>query len=89
MRALPNNVLIYATARAALEPNGADFALKLRFPKPNLAEFVALTCELLELAGLRYHKQAVHAACVDYQVDAQEALSFSGAQHVARLYARA
>lgn len=79
-RAIPDNLLIYATARKGY--NGA-FAHTLNFPYPNANQFETLICELLESEGITPSKQAVHNAAVDYQVDAREKLTFTGAMAIA------
>ncbi|NCB30061.1 MAG: DUF815 domain-containing protein [Clostridia bacterium] len=84
-RALPDNVLLYATSREAPGP-ASLFSLLLSFPYPNLADFTHLVTELLEADGIQADSQALHSACVDHQVDARERLTFPGAIRVAEAY---
>ncbi len=83
-RLQPENVLFYATAQEALAP--PLFTLRLAFPYPSLSDFTRLVRELMEAAGLRPDPQAIHAACVDYQVDARDRLTFQGAEMLAEAY---
>lgn len=79
-RTAPDNLLIYATARKGY--SGA-FAHTLHFPYPNPQQFETLICEILEEGGVVPSRQNVHNAAVDYQVDAREKLTFTGASAVA------
>lgn len=81
-RALPPNVLLYATSREAPGP-ASLFSLLLPFPYPSLSAFTSLAAELLEAEGICTSPQALRDACVDYQVDARERLTFPGARRVA------
>ena len=84
-RAQPANVLLYATAREP-GPGSPLFPLSLAFPYPDLKAFTRLVAELLEAEGVYADSQALHAACLDHQVDARERLSFPGARQVAAAF---
>lgn len=84
-RALPPNLLLYATSREDPGPAGL-FTLALAFPYPGLAAFTSLAGELLESEGIQASYQSLHEACVDHQVDAREKLTFAGAQRVAESF---
>lgn len=80
-RAAPDNLLIYATARKGY--SGA-FAHTLYFPYPKPQQFETLIAELLESEGVSATAQEIHNAAVDYQVDARDKLTFTGAMAVAQ-----
>lgn len=84
-RAVPANVLLYATSREAPGP-ASLFSLALAFPYPGLAAFTSLVEELLEAEGIAANAQVLRDACVDHQVDAREKLTFAGARRVAEAY---
>ncbi|MDR0841283.1 MAG: DUF815 domain-containing protein [Christensenellaceae bacterium] len=88
LHALPPNVLLCATAREGCPPEGDTFPLCLHFARPNMADFTQLVCDLLEEQGVPFDRQAVHEACVDYQVDARDRLGYAAGQRVAGIYAR-
>lgn len=84
-RALPPNVLLYATSRETPGP-ASLFSLSLAFPYPSLAAFTSLVGELLEAEGITANVHVLRDACVDHQVDAREKLTFAGARRVAEIY---
>ena len=84
-RALPSNIMLYATSREEPGPAGL-FTMFLAFPYPGLADFTSLVGELLEAEGIQASYQALHEACVDHQVDAREKLTFAGAKRVTENY---
>ena len=85
-RALPENVLLCATAREAAQ--SGLFPLVLNFPYPTLQEFTGLVAELLEAEGVYADRVLVHNAGIDHQVDVQNKLTFSGARFIAENYKR-
>jgi len=80
MRALPENMLLYATAT---ESGGTLFPCRIHLPYPQLSELTDLIQSILEDAGERADHNAVRNACIDYQVEAKEPLSLAAAYAVA------
>ena len=78
-RAMPPNVLIYATSRE----EGGTLPGRIAFRYPALKEFTGMISEFLEAAGKYPDAQAVHNAALDYQVDARERLTVTGALMIA------
>lgn len=85
LKALPENVILYATSRE--QPEGSVFPGALRFSYPTLPQFTSLIAELMECRGLPADRQAVHNAAVDHQVDVREKLTFQGALAIAEALA--
>ena len=79
MRALPGNILLYATAT---ESGGTLFPCRIQLPYPQLSDLTDLIRSVLEDAGDRVDPNAVRNACIDYQVEAKEPLSLSAAYAV-------
>lgn len=78
-RAMPPNILIYATSRN----EGGPLPGRIAFRYPALKEFTGMISEFLEAAGKYPDAQAIHNAALDYQVDARERLTVTGALMIA------
>lgn len=78
-RAMPPNILIYATSRS----EGGPLPGRIAFRYPALKEFTGMISELLEAAGKYPDAQAIHNAALDHQVDARERLTVAGALMIA------
>ncbi len=83
LHAQPENLLLAAAARGRAEAANPVFPLSIPFGYLGINEFMSLTAALCESAGAPAEPGAVRAACLDYQVDAREALTFAGARMVA------
>ncbi len=82
LRAQPENVLLYATAKSYAGGESA-FPVNVHFPYPPLKEFAELVMELLEQDNVRAPYDVVRNACIDYQVDAHDRLTYAAALRVA------
>ena len=78
-RAIPPNILIYATSRE----EGGPLPGRITFRYPALKEFTGMISEFLEAEGKYSDAQAIHNAALDYQVDARERLTVTGALMIA------
>ncbi len=78
-RAIPPNILIYATSRE----EGGPLPGRITFRYPALKEFTGMISEFLEAEGKYPDAQAIHNAALDYQVDARERLTVTGALMIA------
>ena len=58
-------------------------ALLCAFRYPALKEFTGMISEFLEAGGKYSDAQAIHNAALDYQVDARERLTVTGALMIA------
>lgn len=77
--ALPQNVLLYATSRTS---GSALFPLQLKFGYLPLKDFLALVMRLLSREHIYPDTETVRNACIDYQVEAREALCLGAAYRV-------
>ena len=82
LRAQPENVLLYATALSGAGGESV-FPVTVHFPYPQLKEFVELVTEILEQDNVRAPYDVVRNACIDYQVDAHDRLTYAAAVRVA------
>jgi predicted AAA+ superfamily ATPase len=78
-RAVPDNVLLSAAARAG---GSSLFPLRIEFPHPPFKAFIELVQQMLMREGHAIDYDTVQNACIDYKASANEELSFNTAKRV-------